>query len=188
MAAPQLRGSEESLEHAGADGLLLHPLLDLDLRAGDVRGPPPLLPTLLNNSSSALFLFLFLSSRVENELNMLLQIEQIPIPPPPPPPPPKEVDFNGRCKGEQTRVPSGQSNTKPYTLFLYLFVHFIMLFALGLFLANRSAGPPQRLPLLQMAAPLLLARSTCDLLVKLNFKHSASYSVYGTLWTCLPSF
>lgn len=70
---------------------------------------------------------------------------------------PKEMDFNARCKGEQTHMPSGQSNTKPYTLFLYLFVHFIMLFASGLFLANRSAGPPQRLPLLQMAGTLLLA-------------------------------
>lgn len=68
-----------------------------------------------------------------------------------------------------------------------------MLFVLGLFLANRSAGPPQRLPLLQMAGTLLLACWTCDLLVKLNFKDSASYSVCvsavcGCLWTCFPMF
>lgn len=68
-----------------------------------------------------------------------------------------------------------------------------MLFVLGLFLANRSAGPPQRLPLLQMAGTLLLACWTCDLPVKLNFKDSASYSVcvsalYGSLWTCFPTF
>lgn len=67
-----------------------------------------------------------------------------------------------------------------------------MLFVLGLFLANRSAGPPQRLPLLQMVGTLLLACWTCDLLVKLNFKDAASYSVcvsaiYGSLWSCFQT-
>lgn len=69
---------------------------------------------------------------------------------------------------------------------------FIILLLLGLFLAHRSAGPPQRVSPLQMANARLLACWACDLLVKLNFRDSGSYSVChimasvkGCLWTCL---
>ncbi len=44
----------------------------------------------------------------------------------------------------------------------------VLLVLLGLLSAHRSAGPPQRLPLLQMASTPLLAWRTCSFLAKLN--------------------